>query len=144
MIKPKERFRRFTVRLKTLFNVPEYDTYIVDGKTKRTKKFKKFFYAKIPVNIPNFWYTPFEVYVLAHLQRARFIMTCNEWGYVDSATEYYVKYFALTEKNRQEIVKEKETEREQKTKEFLEHLEKIYKKLEAKNETKNTQTEPDN
>lgn len=141
MIEPKERFRRFTVRLKTLFNVPEYYTYKVDGKTKRDKKLS---YARIPVNIPNFWYTPFEVYVLAHLQRARFIMTCNEWGYVDSATEFYVKYFALTEKNRQEIVKNKETEREQKTKELIEKLEKISKKLEAKNETKNTQTEPDN
>lgn len=62
MIEPKERYRRFTVRLKTIFS-------------KRCGM----------SNIPNFWYTPFEVYLLAHIQRAMFILTYNEYAYVDAA-----------------------------------------------------------
>lgn len=90
MITNKERARRFSVRLKTLFNIPEYHdfTYRVNGKTKRDKIF---FRNNIPVKIPNFWYTPFEVYVLAHLQRAHFIMTCNEWEAVDASVEFFDK-----------------------------------------------------
>jgi hypothetical protein len=87
MITTKERARRFGVRLKTLFNIPEYHdfTYKVNGKTKRDKKF---YFNNIPVKIPNFWYDPFELYVLAHIQRAHFIMTCNQWAYVDSAVSH--------------------------------------------------------
>jgi hypothetical protein len=64
MIEPKERYRRFTVRLKTIFS-------------------KKCGMSKIP----NFWYTPFEVYLLAHIQRAMFILTYNEYAYVDAAVK---------------------------------------------------------
>jgi 3-methyladenine DNA glycosylase AlkD len=134
MIEPKERFRRFTVRLKTLFNIPEYDTYIVDGKTKRNKKL---FYARIPVNIPNFWYTPFEVYVLAHLQRAHFIMTCNEWAYVDASTKAFDKYFVPSEKYRKEIY-------EWQTKQMEERISQFAERIKKKDENTNTQTESDN
>jgi hypothetical protein len=74
----KERLRRFEVRLKTLFNIPEYRNSDYFGKIKLPSN------TNIPVKIPNFWYTPFEVYLLAHLQRAHFIMTCDEYFYVDS------------------------------------------------------------
>jgi hypothetical protein len=74
----KERLRRFKVRLKTLFNIPEYRNSDYFGKIKLPSN------TNIPVKIPNFWYIPFEVYLLAHLQRAHFIMTCDEYFYVDS------------------------------------------------------------
>lgn len=64
MIETKERYRRFTVRLKTIFSKG-------CGMS----------------NIPNFWYTPFEVYLLAHIQRAMFILTYNEYAYVDAAVK---------------------------------------------------------
>jgi hypothetical protein len=80
MITTKERARRFGVRLKTLFNIPEYTEY--GHKVNR---------ARIPVKIPNLWYDPFELYVLAHIQRAHFIMTCNEWEAVNASCEYLDK-----------------------------------------------------
>lgn len=135
MIEPKERFRRFTVRLKTLFNVPEYYTYKVNGKTKRNKKFS---YAKIPVNIPNFWYTPFEVYVLAHFQRARFIMTCNEWAFVDGSIKITENFqIGYGPKTRARIHKWQTEQMEQRISQFAE-------RVKNKDETKNNQTEPDN
>lgn len=86
----KERLQRFQLRLKTLFNVPEFHTDEVNGKNKRIKRPSN---ANIPVKIPNFWYTPFEVYLLAHLQRAYIIMTCDEYAYVDSRMKYLTRIY---------------------------------------------------
>lgn len=134
MIEPKERFRRLTVRLKTLFNIPDYYTYKVNGKTKRSKHFN---FNSIPVEIPNFWYTPFEVYVLAHLQRAHFIMTCNEWAYVDASTKAFNKHFVPLEKYRKEIY-------EWQTKQMEERISQFAERVKKKDENTNTQTESDN
>ena len=90
MITNKERARRFVVRLKTLFDITDYYTYKVNGKTKRSKHFN---FNSIPVKIPNYWYTPFEVYLLAHLQRAYFIMTCDEYAFVDAGMKILTKLF---------------------------------------------------
>jgi hypothetical protein len=137
MITTKESARRFGVRLKTLFNIPEYYTSKVNGKTKRVRKF---FYANIPVKIPNFWYDPFELYVLAHIQRARFIMTCNEWAYVDASVEN-ARYFKRSPYQRQ-------WQNEWVTKQFEQKLsvfsERIEKKDKERNENPNTQTESNN
>jgi hypothetical protein len=129
MITTKERTRRFRVRLKTLFNIPEYTEY--SHKVNR---------ARIPVKIPNFWYDPFELYVLAHIQRAHFIMTCNEWAYVDSSVET-ARYFKRSPYQRQ-------WQNEYVTKQFEQSLsvfsERIEKKDKERNENPNTQTESNN
>ena len=141
MIEPKERFRRFGVRLKTLFNIPEYHdfTYKVNGKTKRSKKISN---ARIPVKIPNFWYDPFELYVLAHIQRAHFIMTCNEWEAVDVSVEYLDKQPRYArERHRCSIrttrIEYQNKQREKRVDEFAERVKK-------KDENTNTQTESNN
>lgn len=133
MIEPKERFRRLTVRLKTLFNIPDYYTYKVNGKTKRSKHFN---FNSIPVEIPNFWYTPFEVYVLAHLQRAHFIMTCNEWAYVNASVEHarHLKRSPYQRQRQNEWVIE----------EFEKRLDEFKQRIKKKDENSNTQTESDN
>ena len=135
MIEPKERIRRLTVRLKTLFNIPEYHdfTYNVNGKTKRDKKF---YFNNIPVKIPNFWYDPFELYVLAHIQRAHFIMTCNQLAYVDASVEFFDKQPMYTFYHRGQI----KYENEQFEKIFNEFAERVKKK----DEHTNTQTESNN
>jgi hypothetical protein len=46
-------------------------------------RFRSLFAAKVPVKIPNFWYAPFEVYLLAHIKRAHFIFTHDEYFFVD-------------------------------------------------------------
>lgn len=134
MITNKERARRFVVRLKTLFDIPDYYTSKLNGKTKR---YKKFYFNGIPVKIPNFWYTPFEVYVLAHLQRAHFIMTCNEWAYVDASTKTYNKYFKPSEKYCKDIA-------EWQTKQMEERISQFAERVKKKDENTNTQTESDN
>jgi hypothetical protein len=139
MITTKERARRFKVRLKTLFNIPEYNefSYKVNGKLKRSEKISN---ARIPVKIPNFWYDPFELYVLAHIQRAHFIMTCNEWAYVGSSVEN-ARYFKRSPYQRQ-------WQNEYVTKQFEQSLrvfsERIEKKDKERNENPNTQTESNN
>lgn len=133
MITNKERARRFVVRLKTLFDIPDYDTYKSNGKTKR---WKKFYFNNIPVKIPNFWYTPFEVYVLAHLQRAHFIMTCNEWAYVNASVEY-ARYFKRSSYQQQR-------QNEWEIEEFEKRLDEFKERIKKKDENTNTQTESDN
>jgi hypothetical protein len=134
MITTKERARRFGVRLKTLFNIPEYHdfTYKVNGKTKRDKIF---FRNNIPVKIPNFWYDPFELYVLAHIQRAHFIMTCNQWAYVDASVEYFDIQPRYTFYQRERNNKYKIEQFEKGNNEFAERV---------KKKDENTQTESDN
>lgn len=79
MIDNKEKLRRLGVRLRTLFKIKR------GGRT----------YYREPSScaIPNFWITPFEVYVLAHIKRAHFIMTYDEYAYVDAAVKH-TKVFA--------------------------------------------------
>jgi hypothetical protein len=129
MITTKERARRFRVRLKTLFNITEYTGYGFKVNN-----------ARIPVKIPNFWYDPFELYVLAHIQRAHFIMTCNEWAYVDALVEN-ARYFKRSPYHRQ-------WQNEYVTKQFEQSLsvftERIEKKDKERNENPNTQTESNN
>jgi hypothetical protein len=62
-------------------------------------RFKSLFTAKMPVKIPNFWYTPFEVYLLAHIKRAHFIFTYNEYFFVDRAMEVIGKIPAIYHKS---------------------------------------------
>jgi hypothetical protein len=132
MITTKERARRFKVRLKTLFNIPEYNefSYKVNGKLKRSEKISN---ARIPVKIPNFWYDPFELYVLAHLQRAHFIMTCNQWAYVDASVEYLDKH---TFYHSGQIKWENE--------QFKKRPNDFAEKVKKKDENTNTQTESNN
>jgi hypothetical protein len=143
MITIKERARRFGVRLKTLFNIPEYNkfSYKVNGKTKRSKLISN---ARIPVKIPNFWYDPFELYVLAHIQRAHFIMTCNEWAYVDGSIETLNKQPRYLSIQRQRI-----TEYEYKTESFntlrlKKRVDEFAEIVKKKDENTNTQTESNN
>jgi hypothetical protein len=129
MITTKEKARRFGVRLKTLFNIPEYTEY--GHKVNR---------ARIPVKIPNFWYDPFELYVLAHIQRAHFIMTCNEWDYVDASVES-VRYFKRSPYQRQ---RQNEWVTEYFEKMLSGFSERIKKKDKERDENPNTQTESNN
>ena len=140
MIEPKERFRRLKVRLKTLFDIPDYFEIKHNGRHlwfSIPKSNKKFSQTRIPVRIPNYYYTPFEVYLLAHLQRAHFIMTCNEWAYVDASNQIYNKYFATSEKYRRKIYEWQTEQMEKRLNEFAE-------RVKTKDEIKNTQTESDN
>ena len=59
IVSNKERLRRFKLRIQKLFSKP----------------YKKH---------PNFWYDPFEVYLLEHFKRAYHILTYDEYYYVDN------------------------------------------------------------
>ena len=119
MIDNKEKLRRLSVRLRTLFKIKRgmYDYYREPS----------------TCYIPNFWYTPFEVYVLAHIKRAHFIMTCNEYVYVDASVDAS-KYFKRSPYQRQ-------WQNEWVTKQFEKRLsvftERVKKKDEERDENKN-------
>jgi hypothetical protein len=69
----KDRQRMLKARLKRIFNIPHFESWIIPEK-----------YPKLP----NFWYDPFEVYVQAHIKRAWYFLTCDEFNR---------KYFSLDE-----------------------------------------------
>lgn len=120
MITNKEQLRRLGVRLRTLFKI----------------KRSKYDYYREPIvcNIQSFWYTPFELYLLAHIKRAQFIMTCNEYALVDASLET-ARYFKRSQYQRQRHA-------EWETKKFTERIstftEKITKKDTERNEDKNS------
>jgi hypothetical protein len=74
MITFKERARRLMWRLGQIANV---------SKPFKAGPYKACYGSKMP----NFWYDPFEVYLLEHIKRAVFILTYNEFYYVDQALE---------------------------------------------------------
>jgi hypothetical protein len=119
MITKKEKLRRLSVRLRTLFKIKK------GGRT----------YYREPSSwaIPNFWYTPFEVYVLAHIKRAHFIMTCDEYAYVDASVDA-TRYFKRSPYQRQ---RQNEWETEQFKKRIGAFTERVKKKDEERNENKN-------
>jgi hypothetical protein len=119
MIENKEKLRRLSVRLRTLFKI----------------KRRKYDYYREPsaCAIPNFWYTPFEVYVLAHIKRAHFIMTCNEYAYVDASVES-ARYFKRSPYQRQ---RQNEWATEYFEKRLSDFAERVKRKDEERNENKN-------
>jgi len=115
----KEKLRRIGVRLRTLFKIKrnKYDSYL----------------EPVVCSIPNFWYTPFEVYVLAHIKRAHFIMTCNEYAYVDASVER-AKY-TITSPFSREWNNKYVTEKFEKR--LSDFAERVKRKDEERNENKN-------